>query len=72
MITQTLAANGAKVYVTGRRMDVLETSARVHGSAEKLGPDGGSIIPIKMDVTSKDSIKSVVDEISSKEGHINV
>ncbi|RYP64029.1 hypothetical protein DL769_006809 [Monosporascus sp. CRB-8-3] len=72
MIAQTLAANGAKVYITGRRTDVIETSARVHGSPDKLGPQGGSIIPIVMDVTSKDSIKAVVAEISQKEGHLDL
>ncbi|RYP74988.1 hypothetical protein DL771_002636 [Monosporascus sp. 5C6A] len=72
MIAQTLAANGAKVYITGRRKDVLETSACVHGSPDKLGSHGGSIIPIVMDVTSKDSIKVVVDEISQKEGHLDL
>ncbi|KAI8959176.1 NAD(P)-binding protein [Daldinia sp. FL1419] len=72
MITQTLAANGAKVYITGRRADVLETSARIHGSPERLGPLGGSIIPIVMDITSKESIKSVVAEISQKEEFVNV
>ncbi|RYP18208.1 hypothetical protein DL765_004065 [Monosporascus sp. GIB2] len=72
MIAQTLAANGAKVYITGRRKDVIETSARVHGSPDKLGPQGGSIIPVVMDVTSKDSIKAVVAEISQKEGHLDL
>ncbi|KAI1464898.1 NAD(P)-binding protein [Daldinia caldariorum] len=72
MTAQTLAANGAKVYITGRRFDVLETSARVHGSPERLGPLGGSIVPIEMDITSKDSIRGVVAEITQKEGFVNV
>ncbi|KAI1653396.1 NAD(P)-binding protein [Daldinia decipiens] len=72
MITQTLAANGAKVYITGRRVDVLETSARIHGSPERLGPLGGSIVPIAMDITSKDSVRGVVAEITQKEGFVNV
>ncbi|KAI1372076.1 NAD(P)-binding protein [Hypoxylon crocopeplum] len=72
MTAQTLAANGAKVYITGRRADVLETSARVHGSPERLGSSGGSIVPIVMDITSKDSIRSVVAEIAQKEGYVNV
>ncbi|KAI1385672.1 NAD(P)-binding protein [Hypoxylon trugodes] len=72
MIAQTLAANGAKVYITGRRADVLETSARVHGSKERLGPDGGSMVPLVMDVTSKDSIRKAVAEISDKENYVNV
>lgn len=38
--TQALAANGAKVYITGRRMDVLENAAKTHTPHK-----GGEIIP---------------------------
>ncbi|KAI0206686.1 NAD(P)-binding protein [Astrocystis sublimbata] len=72
MIAQVLAANGAKVYITGRRADVLETSARVHGSKDKLGENGGEILALTMDVTDKESIKKAVSEITEKEGHVNV
>ncbi|KAI8631560.1 NAD(P)-binding protein [Xylariaceae sp. FL1651] len=72
MIAQALAANGAKVYITGRRTDVLETSARVHGAREKLGGDGGEIFPLVMDVTDKESIKKTVSELETKEGCVNV
>ncbi|KAI0409192.1 NAD(P)-binding protein [Xylaria palmicola] len=72
MMAQTLAANGARVYITGRRADVLETSARVHGAREKLGENGGEIFPLVMDVTDKGSIKNAVGEIEAKEGYLNV
>ncbi|ERF69911.1 hypothetical protein EPUS_05455 [Endocarpon pusillum Z07020] len=72
MLTQTLATNGCKVYITGRRVEVLETTARIHGSPGKLGPQGGSIVPIVMDVTSKESIKGVVDHITKTEGYLNL
>lgn len=40
MASQALAANGAKVYIVGRRQDVLENAAKSHS------PDqGGEIIP---------------------------
>lgn len=72
MLTQALAANGCKVYITGRRLEVLETAARIHGSSEKLGSQGGSIHPVVMDVTSKESIKGVVDHITKAEGYLNL
>ncbi|KAI4156896.1 MAG: hypothetical protein L6R39_000942 [Caloplaca ligustica] len=59
------------VYITGRRFEILETTARIHGSPDKLGPQGGSIVPIVMDVTSKDSINKTVDHITSTEGLVN-
>ncbi|KAI2627747.1 NAD(P)-binding protein [Hypoxylon sp. NC1633] len=72
IIAQTLAANGARVYITGRRPDVLETSARVHGASDRLGGSGGSIVPVVMDVTSKESIRSVVAEISRREACVDI
>ncbi|KAK8124387.1 uncharacterized protein PG998_000146 [Apiospora kogelbergensis] len=72
MYAQALASNGAKVYITGRRQEVLETSARVHGSADKVGSSGGTIVPLVMDVTNKDSIVKAVEHISKTDGHVNV
>lgn len=74
-MAKTLAANGAKVYITGRREEVLETSAAAHGSPEALrgsGGSGGSIVPLVMDVTSKDSIRAGVDKVAEEEGRVDV
>ncbi|CAL8582520.1 hypothetical protein XPA_008176 [Xanthoria parietina] len=68
MITQALAANGAKVYITGRRMEVLENAAKTHSPG-----DAGQIIPVgPCDVTSKEQLEKLVQDISSKEKHINL
>ncbi|MCJ1259570.1 hypothetical protein MMC24_007409 [Lignoscripta atroalba] len=68
MCTQALAANGAKVYITGRRMEVLENAAKSHNPSE-----GGQIIPVgPCDVTSKDDLEKLYKEISSKEKHIDL
>jgi NAD(P)-dependent dehydrogenase (short-subunit alcohol dehydrogenase family) len=67
MIAQGLAANGAKVYITGRRKNVLETVA-----AETSGLENGSIVPLPMDVTDKDSILRARDVISEKEGRLHI
>ncbi|KAI1860724.1 uncharacterized protein JN550_011325 [Neoarthrinium moseri] len=72
MYAQALAANGAKVYITGRRQDVLETSASIHGAVDKIGSSGGKIVPLVLDVTDKDSIKSAVNYITNTDGYINV
>ena len=72
MLSQALATNGCKVYITGRRLEILETTARIHGTPDRLGSQGGSIIPIVMDVTCKDSIKGAVDHITETEGYLNM
>lgn len=69
---QALVANGAKVYITGRRMYVLEASAQAHGTVEVLGNSGGSLVPLQLDVTSKESIKQAADHITRESGVVNV
>ncbi|TVY60647.1 Short-chain dehydrogenase/reductase SAT3 [Lachnellula suecica] len=68
MATQALAANGARVYITGRRMEALENAAKTHSPKS-----GGSIIPAgPCDVTDKESLENLVAEISKKEKHIDL
>ncbi|KAJ5993269.1 hypothetical protein N7451_008993 [Penicillium sp. IBT 35674x] len=67
MATQSLAVNGAKVYITGRTGEKLDRVAELYG---KNIP--GQIIPITADITSKESIKKLVDEISSNESKLDI
>jgi len=68
MAAQALAANGAKVYITGRRMEALENAAKSHDPS-----DGGQIIPIgPCDVTSKEDLEKLYEELSQKEKHLNL
>jgi len=62
MITQTLAVNGAKVYIVGRTEEKLDRVAEVYGK-----DIAGQIIPIVGDVASKDGVKKIVQEIESRE-----
>ncbi|TKA61032.1 hypothetical protein B0A49_09209 [Cryomyces minteri] len=68
MATQALAANGAKVYITGRRVEALETAAKEHS------PEGsGQIIPLgPCDVTKKDDLQRIVKKLEKKEKYINL
>ncbi|EMD86210.1 hypothetical protein COCC4DRAFT_135767 [Bipolaris maydis ATCC 48331] len=61
MITQALVANGAKVYITSRRDEVLKKTEEVYNT----GP--GQIIPIQADVSEKDDVKRLYDEMCQKE-----
>jgi NAD(P)-dependent dehydrogenase (short-subunit alcohol dehydrogenase family) len=66
MATQALAANGAKVYITGRRKEYLETVV------EKYGKDvEGKIIAMPGDVTKKEDVIRIAKEIGDKEGGIH-
>ncbi|KAF1967598.1 NAD(P)-binding protein [Bimuria novae-zelandiae CBS 107.79] len=68
MSAQALAANGAKVYITGRRKEALEAAAKSHDPN-----GGGQIIPIgPCDVTKKDDLENLYQELSKKEKHINL
>jgi len=61
MITQALIANGAKVYITGRREEALKQVEK------KYSPEPGRIISLPGDITSKDDIKAMANEVAKKE-----
>lgn len=65
MMARALALNGAhKVYIVGRRKEVLETAAKSVST--------NNIIPLVGDVTSKEALSSIVSIIKSEVGYINV
>ena len=66
MTANTLAANGVKVYITGRRLEKIKDAEMQDSSS------GGSITAIQMDVTSKDSIVQFAKTISEKEKFVNL
>ncbi|RSH89679.1 hypothetical protein EHS25_002230 [Saitozyma podzolica] len=72
MAAQALAANGAKVYITGRRQAVLEAAIKTHGTPEALGEHGGQIVPLVMDVTDKESIQKAVKVVEGQDGFLSV
>ncbi|KAF2441762.1 NAD(P)-binding protein [Karstenula rhodostoma CBS 690.94] len=68
MSAQALAANGAKVYITGRRVEALEKAAKSHDPN-----GGGQIIPLgPCDVTKKDDLENLYQELSKREKYINL
>lgn len=70
MIAQAFANNGAKVYITSRRQDVLEQTTKRWGSS--LVHARGELIPAVCDVTSKDSVRQLVDEIGRNESQVDL
>lgn len=66
MTARSLAANGAKVYITGRRAEKLKDAELQDSTTD------GSIIGIQMDCTDKQSIQQGVKSIAKKEKYINL
>ncbi|KAI0490444.1 short chain dehydrogenase [Xylaria cf. heliscus] len=62
VMAKTLAGAGAKVYILGRRANVLEAAASSHPS----------IAPIVCDVGSKASLQSAVDRVTKESGYVNL
>jgi NAD(P)-dependent dehydrogenase (short-subunit alcohol dehydrogenase family) len=62
-MARALALNGArKVYILGRRLNLLEAAAQEHAS----------LVPIQCDVTSKLDLQSAVDRITAEVGYVNL
>ncbi|KAG8864633.1 hypothetical protein FRB96_005137 [Tulasnella sp. 330] len=68
MIAEGLATNGAIVYIAGRRMDVVSKAAEAFGQRG----NGGSLVPLEMDVIDKASIENAVARIEKEHGKLDI
>lgn len=67
MAAQSLAVNGAKVYITGRTKEKLDRVAELYSADVP-----GEIIPIMADITDKESIDNLVQTISERENYLSI
>lgn len=67
MATQALAVNGAHVYITGRTGEKLSRVSELYSNNIP-----GKITPLAGDITSKDSIQKLVQEILSREKGLHI
>ncbi|KAF2163790.1 hypothetical protein M409DRAFT_68353 [Zasmidium cellare ATCC 36951] len=66
MFARALAANGArKVYIVGRRKEILK-------SAAQSASINGNVIPVVGDVTSKTSLLAIAEKVKQEVGYINL
>ncbi|KAK1845431.1 putative short-chain dehydrogenase [Colletotrichum chrysophilum] len=66
-LAEGFAQNGAKVYITGRRAEVLNRAAKeIEGTAS----EGGQVIPIPGDVGTKHACAQLVEQIEQREKHV--
>jgi len=63
---RVLASVGAKVVVTGRRVERLDELT------ERIRSDGGEALPLPLDMTSSDSILDVVEKATSELGLLTI
>lgn len=65
MATQALAVNGAKVYITGRTGEKLDRVAEQYGRGIP-----GEIVPMVGDINTKEGVRRLHDEYSSREDRL--
>ncbi|KAK7460510.1 hypothetical protein VKT23_009230 [Stygiomarasmius scandens] len=63
MIANQLSQNGAKVYITGRRIEVLQKVAIESNNA---------LVPLQMDVSDKESILNATKVIENSDGKLDI
>ena len=62
-----MAAEGPKVVIVARRLDVLE-----HAAAEIRQATGGEATPLQVDVTSPEQLQSLFDQVMKSYGRIDI
>lgn len=65
-MSQALAVQGAKVYITGRRKEALDKAV-----SEFKTEGGGSLVALQMDVTNRESVMEGV-KVVEKEGYVSL
>ena len=63
---KVLAACGAKVALTGRRVERLEELA------EEIRAAGGECLPLPLDMTNRDNIRDVVQQVEETLGTVTI
>ncbi|ORX38888.1 putative short chain dehydrogenase/reductase [Kockovaella imperatae] len=67
-IASGFACNGAKVYITGRRLDVLKKTAEEIGKLTRMG---GEVIPLQGDVSTKAAVQTIAEAFGAKEERLD-
>ncbi len=79
VIAKDLAANGAKVYITGRREETLRAAAASVSAEEGVlisyvAQDGShptNVLRLRMDVTDQASVNAATEHIQAADGRLD-
>lgn len=69
MCARALAANGAKVYISGRRKEVVDKAAADFNTGEAAG---GKLVAVQGDVTSKQALAAIAAHIEKEDGVLHI
>ncbi|THH30574.1 hypothetical protein EUX98_g3616 [Antrodiella citrinella] len=65
MMATALENNGATVYIISNRLEILEDAVKNHNRH-------GKMIPLRCDVSCRESILSVVETVKKRHGYVNL
>ncbi|KAL0061681.1 hypothetical protein AAF712_011487 [Marasmius tenuissimus] len=66
MISSTLIANGAKVYIVGLKQADMDRVANVYNEAAEKIPGSGKMVGLEADISVKSEAKRLADEIGGQ------
>ncbi|KAJ8516247.1 hypothetical protein ONZ45_g6413 [Pleurotus djamor] len=72
MISSTLVANGATVYIIGPSQEDLDKVAETYNAASANDENRGKMHGIQGDIRSKSEAKRLAEEIGTREGHVTI
>ena len=67
MITAGFLANGAKVYISSRKADVCESTAK-----RLMETHGGECVPLPTDLSTLDGIEAVASALADRESQLDI
>jgi len=65
MIATALESNGAIVYIVGRRIEALDKAVKERSTR-------GNLIALQGDISDRESLKSIAEQIKARHGYINL
>ncbi|KAH8114656.1 NAD-binding protein [Phellopilus nigrolimitatus] len=72
MISTSLMANGATVYIIGPEQEKLDTIAKTYNDTAQGQAGRGKLVGLQGDISLKEEAKRLAEEIAKREPHITV